>query len=857
MLCNFFQPTCSKPEGTDAALVSQEMPSCSNSHKLNRSISRIKNAASNVTRKLQQKKCSLQKQNVDIMVDEKETRKNDERVRAILNDLRIDKNMSEKQLHVNGYKTSNEDMPINANIAMSSKPLHQHSKKQLECLVEGLQELVRKLTMDDNTLKLKAQRLADNINGLKDFPLFYLDFDNKATKSQNRRTHNIRDAGNERNIRSDSSEKSHDSSCYAVETKTPTKKSKTKTRKEISPQEHFLNYINSIITEYMETEEKNQTKIMCTPQNLEDLENFAQLLVSIGIGRVVEEEIRVNRKNNRQAFISLCSDREGLGRDGIVLLPVARRYAFDGDIVRAFVLNPKIITNKNEPEEDGRKTRKISSNILGGKESSICLADDEDLFDEYDSSPDTDNDDSPDITAIISENCPKAFVINIVKQTELREVVGSVSFKKTCTLNSKIYYKLKPHDMKVPMVYIPANSCQDHINAASKDDVVGMLFLAHVLETDVNGRCIGELLHPIGKVGNLEAEMKAILLHNGLKDLKPYDQKFYDMYDGPVPPVTDDDLRQREDLRKICVFTIDPLTARDLDDAVSVEKLSENDYEIGVHISDVSHYLEENSELDNLVKERATSIYLVNEVIHMLPTSLCFRCSLLPGEDKFAFSVFWRWNEKDKTFSEPRFTRTVINSCTQFAYEHAQKIIDYPEESFCRDDFPEILNNFSPDDIKWRMLLLYSISRQLKSKRYDSGALSINNPKLRFSLDPLSGEPISYEVEGRKEANYLIEEFMLLANQAVAKFIHQHFPDISILRNHAPPLQKSMRALRDRLANLDLDFDITSSKSIYESIQRLSSQADDREAMEAALNVLLTKPMARARYVEKNSKNYN
>ena len=455
----------------------------------------------------------------------------------------------------------------------------------------------------------------------------------------------------------------------------------------------------------------------------------------------------------------------------------------------------------------------------------------------------------------ISDNCPKAFVISIVKNTDLRQIVGTISFKTTTKLhNSDLsadatnYYKLKPHDMRVPMVYIPINEKSAlHVNSDNKNDVCGMLYLVQVLETDVNGHCIGELLQPVGKVGNLEAEMKAILLHNGLKDIRPYEQKYIDMFDKLEDAPTEADLERREDLRTACIFTIDPLTARDLDDAMSVECLSEDVYEVGVHISDVAHYLQENCELDNIVKQRATSIYLVNEVIHMLPQSLCFKCSLLPGEDKYAFSVFWRLNSKGDQLAPPRFTRTFINSCTQFAYEHAQKIIDNPDESFDVDDFPSICNGYTPDDIAARVKILHDISQNLRQKRYDDGALSINNPKLRFQMDPLSGEPMAYEVDDRKEANFLIEEFMLLANQSVARFIFDRFPDIAILRNHAPPLSKSMKTLREKLANFGIELDCSNSKSIYESMQKICSAAKEPAAMDACLNIMLTKPMARAK----------
>lgn len=481
----------------------------------------------------------------------------------------------------------------------------------------------------------------------------------------------------------------------------------------------------------------------------------------------------------------------------------------------------------------------------------IFVADDEDLFEDTEF-PDSDNDaevNELDASAVAaSDNCPKSFVISIVKQTPLREIIGTISFKNSTKLYDEIsYYRLKPHDMRIPMVYIPVSTCSSHITTENESDICGMLYLVRVLETDINGHCIGELLQPVGKVGNVEAEMKAILLHNGLKNIKPFEQRFNDMYAQPDQPINATDLRFREDWRDKCVFTIDPLTARDLDDAVSVESVADDIYEIGVHISDVTHYLKEDNELDNIVKERATSIYLVNEVIHMLPQTLCFKCSLLPGENKFGFSVFWCISKHGEIIGQPRFTRTVINSCVQLAYEHAQKVLDNPNEDFGIDDFPTICNGFTVHDICSRIKILNIIAQNLRQKRFDGGALSINNPKIRFNLDPITGEALSYELDNRQEANLLIEEFMLLANQSVARFIYNRFPDISILRNHGPPLSKSMKNLRDKLVSLGMEFDFSTSKAMYASMQKLCREAKDPEAMEACLSALLTKPMARAK----------
>ncbi|KAH8302496.1 hypothetical protein KR044_007500, partial [Drosophila immigrans] len=598
-------------------------------------------------------------------------------------------------------------------------------------------------------------------------------------------------------------------------------------------------YINRIVQQYAGSDAQLPPELIFKGE-FGDLEAHARRLVAAGYGRIVEDEIRVNRKNNRQAFITMSTDRETLDRDGIVLLPVARRYAFEGDTVRAFVMNPGATVS--------RPSDAAADNIKGGK-ASLSLAEDEELSDETESQ-DTDDEN---VVVISSDNCPKAFVIAIVRQTELRQIVGNISFTNASKLcddddESQVFYKFRPFDLRMPMLYISQASCASHMANKQPDEICGLLYVAHVLETDCNGHCIAELVQPVGRVGNLDDELKAILFHNNLRDIVPFEERFNAMYAQPAPALVAEDLVNRVDMRKRCVFTIDPLTARDLDDALSIEQLAEHEFEVGVHISDVAHYLQENSELDNIVKERSTSIYLANEVIHMLPQPLCFRCSLLPGEDKFSFSVFWRMDSNGKQLAPPRFTRSVINSCTQFAYEHAQKIIDNPQENFTADDFPNILNGFAVNDVVQRVAWLNGIARNMRKQRFDNGALTINNAKVRFTLDPQSGEPIGFEVEKLREANHMIEEYMLMANQAVARFIHDAYPNIAVLRNHPPPLTKSLKSLREKLLAQGLELNYGSSKALQESMQRLCREAADPVAMSACLSQLLMKPMARANY---------
>ncbi|XP_055843497.1 DIS3-like exonuclease 2 [Episyrphus balteatus] len=603
-----------------------------------------------------------------------------------------------------------------------------------------------------------------------------------------------------------------------------TKKKKKKITNEQQLQELYVSHINQIINKDAEVKDPKNPQF----KNGDDLEEFAAKCVEAGLGRIVEAQLRVNAKNNHQSFITVDN-----GSDAMIVSMAARKYAMDGDVVRAF------IRNKNEEIRES----------VGDLDESIPIFED----------PNETIDDPEDVLVEDVEILKKseestlslrdrAFVIRIVKESGNRQFVGSIAFKNPVKHDDGEYFKFKTRDTKAPIMCIPVESCEEFLKQfeTSSDDILGYLFVAQILKIEENGRCLGKLVAPVGKCGHLESEIKAILMHNRLSDVEKFEQRFEDMWAEPVK-IEESDLENREDLRSDCIFTIDPLTARDLDDAVSCKKLDNERYEIGVHISDVTHYLEECCELDELVKLRATSIYLVNEVIHMLPQTLCMKCSLLPDEDKFTFSVFWTM-DKDANVISTRFTRSVIRSCTQLAYEHAQKIIDNPNEKFNDNDFPTICNGFSSIDIVERVKTLNSLAETMRTRRFANGSLSIDKPQFYFQFDPKTGEPTSYEIANRLTANFLIEEFMLLANQSVADLIYKSFPDIAFLRSHQPPKASAIKSLKVKLNAMGLELDMSTSKSIYDGLKKICGSSCDPEVVSVAMNYLLTKPMMRAKY---------
>lgn len=441
----------------------------------------------------------------------------------------------------------------------------------------------------------------------------------------------------------------------------------------------------------------------------------------------------------------------------------------------------------------------------------------------------------------------RGFVIEIEEMRNNRLVVGTIQSKE---INNK-NIKCVPRDMRVGKILIKRTSntvkkmCQDLL--LDENDSVLTLVKVDKLK---DGKLFGSIVKLLGKSSELRIENDAILLQNGL-DPTPYAHAITSVLPTQDFKIPVEEYSNREDLRKICIFSIDPPTARDLDDAVSCRSLDNGNFEIGVHISDVSYFVQEKSQLDEIIKDKTTSVYMVDRVYHMLPEQLCLLCSLLPGQDKLAFSVIWEITQNGKILNT-RFVRSIINSCAKLAYDHAQQVIDNPDKEFTATDFPEIFNGYLPKDIANIIKQLQSIAAILRKKRIENGALRINQPKIRITLDPETKFPMSFSSEVQTESNRLIEDFMLLANQSVAEFIFQKFPDIAVLRNHVPPKQDLLNALATKLSTYNMTYDASSSKSIGESLTKLIAQSKYPEVMDILLSKLSAKPMRRATYICSN-----
>ena len=417
-----------------------------------------------------------------------------------------------------------------------------------------------------------------------------------------------------------------------------------------------------------------------------------------------------------------------------------------------------------------------------------------------------------------------------------------------------------PVDRRLPRVMIPLNECpQDFINDPEKYKKV--LFIGRVSSWDERiPFASGSITKNLGEAGLIDPETEAILINNDIDCSHFHEDVLKDLPDPTAWKVTSVELAKRRDFRDICIFSVDPATARDLDDALSCRSLQDGTFEVGVHIADVSHFIKEGGLLDQVARNRATSVYLTQKVIPMLPSVLCEDlCSLNPGVERLAYSVVWTLDKDGKKLSE-WFGRSVIRSCTKLSYEHAQQMIEAgDDDSLHPSDFPEIHDKRFPlRQISHTVKNLYGIAMNLREQRFTSGALDFNETDIGFDLDEATGMPNGCSLYEYKDSNRMIEEFMLLANMSVGEEIYKQHPKRAILRCHPAPHKVLLQQVEEVCRKYDIPFDASDSGSISKSLNSLTTIGDDdgdndndkerKDTILPALNLLCMKSFKNAKY---------
>lgn len=383
------------------------------------------------------------------------------------------------------------------------------------------------------------------------------------------------------------------------------------------------------------------------------------------------------------------------------------------------------------------------------------------------------------------------------------------------------HYVVHPDNFKIPEITVPTNLAN---NPTVEDKVFVTL-------TEYEPRLIGKVEKHLGKPDSNDALMHGIALEQGFDYSFPEDVE-READELEAKGITDEERVVRRDLRDTLTFTIDPADAKDFDDALSFKKLNNGNYEIGIHIADVAHYVQPGTALDREAQKRTTSVYLVDRTIPMLPEALSNGlCSLRENEEKLAFSAIFEIMPDSGDVASEWYGRTLINSNKRFTYEEAQDILDTKTGLYAEE-----------------LLEFNRLSKIYTEKRYKNGALNFETHEVKFILDD-EGVPVSVKVKERIDTNKLIEEFMLLANNKVAGFMEN--ADFFVYRIHDKPEQDRMEKLQEFLKLFKYNTQLVDGMIPVKELQRIIRESEGKPEYDT-LQTVIVRSMQKAIYTTNN-----
>ena len=416
-------------------------------------------------------------------------------------------------------------------------------------------------------------------------------------------------------------------------------------------------------------------------------------------------------------------------------------------------------------------------------------------------------------------------IVEVIKRAKTK-FVGTVEV-------SKAYGFVVPDDPKIPIDFFIS---KENLNRA-KD---GQKVIAELVEWPEHARNpFGKIVEVLGNPGDHKVEIASILYdHDFESDFPAHVEAEAEKISNTVDPA---EIKKRKDLRDVFTITIDPFDAKDFDDAISLKKLKDGLWEVGIHIADVSHFVRPNSAIEQEAFKRATSIYLVDRVIPMLPEKLSNQvCSLRPHEEKLAFSAIFTMNDEAHIKSE-WYGKTVIKSDHRYTYEEAQAIIEGQDGPFAQE-----------------ILKFNDLSAKLREERFKKGSIKFNSVEVKFKLDEDSN-PIGVYVKEQKEANMLIEDFMLLANRKVAEFIgkgsEKKKPKTFVYRVHDEPDPEKLTTFANFVSKLGYQMKITNQKDIVNSYNQLFKDIEGK-GEKNMIETIAIRTMSKASYSTENIGHY-
>lgn len=423
------------------------------------------------------------------------------------------------------------------------------------------------------------------------------------------------------------------------------------------------------------------------------------------------------------------------------------------------------------------------------------------------------------------------------------EFVGTIQVQENFAFVDVTDYKMYTD------IFVPKNN----INGAKNGEKVLVLMEEWPDKADSP---LGKVIKVLGMPGEHNTEIHSILAQYGLPYEFPADVEDY--ANKIDTSIKDSEIKKRRDMRDILTFTIDPKDAKDFDDALSFQKLENGNVEIGIHIADVSHYVTPGNELDDEAYERATSVYLVDRVVPMLPEILSNNaCSLRPHEEKYTFSAVFEMNQKAEIVKQ-WFGKTVTLSDARFAYEEAQHIIENPTEKthIIPADISITDTEYTVQpEIADAVLEMDRLAKKLRSRRMRAGAISFDKVEVKFILDEKSN-PTGVYFKESKDANKLIEEFMLLANRSVAEFIGKQNPKKTfVYRVHDEPDDEKIAALENIIRRFGYKLDTKDRHSTATSMNKLLKDVHGKKEQNL-IDTLTIRSMSKALYTTNNIGHY-
>ncbi|KAI7848162.1 hypothetical protein BDC45DRAFT_541277 [Circinella umbellata] len=542
---------------------------------------------------------------------------------------------------------------------------------------------------------------------------------------------------------------------------------------------------------------------------------FSALTPLFRARQLVRGMLRVNKRNRSDAYVS-CED---LDADIYVCGSRDRNRALEGDVVAIRLVDvEKVLREKKEKEE-----AKLARN---GGQVKMRQPDEEDENEIIFGGDDDVDTVKPKYCGVVvailerAQNQVFSGTLTLMRPNNKRaqEEKAAEEAQKAETGHAPIKEAprivwFKATDKRVPLIAIPIEQAPaDFVD--NSENYSNRLFVGSIKRWPITSlHPFGTLERELGVIEDLNIQTKAILADNNVTDTE-FSEAVHSCLPSIPYQIEADTLESRREMKDVRVFTLENANAEVLDNAFSIQKLGDDTYEVGVHVSDVTHFIKAHSPLDKEARARAVRVELVHKAVPILPTEFTEQVTnLVPNEPRLTFSVVWKLSSAGKVL-DTWFGKSIIKSCAKLSYEDAQRAIDNQD-----------MNSITEDDIRsgveQDIRMLYNITSQLYESRHVVGGMTQERDELDFVFNE-QGEPTSIGIKSKEHTTIIKEELLLLANQSVAQKISSQFPEQALLRRHAPPNERKIRELQEYATKyLGVPIDISSARAIEEAIDSI------------------------------------